>query len=193
MSKLTTCKTCGQQIAKTAKTCPSCGAKHKPPTSAKAWVALGLVITVVLSIVYQTPMTEEEIAQREAERAERAAERAEREAQREAERAAKRELLLAAKRLIDQVELDVLSWERGGFDNVMILDAKITNTSPATVRDPLVRCQLFGASGTEISRVERVIYQKVPRGESITVRDHNMGLINSQAQKAFCKVVDVSI
>lgn len=28
-SKLTKCKACGAEIAKTAKTCPQCGAKHK--------------------------------------------------------------------------------------------------------------------------------------------------------------------
>ena len=28
-TKLTTCKACGEQVAKTAKTCPHCGAKIK--------------------------------------------------------------------------------------------------------------------------------------------------------------------
>ena len=29
--KLTTCKSCGEEIAKSAKTCPKCGGKNKKP------------------------------------------------------------------------------------------------------------------------------------------------------------------
>ncbi|MEA3638852.1 MAG: zinc ribbon domain-containing protein [Lamprobacter sp.] len=68
MSKLTPCKTCGHQIAKKAKTCPSCGAKNKPPTSVAAWFALFLIIAVTLSAMFAEPPSEE---QREAAKAER--------------------------------------------------------------------------------------------------------------------------
>lgn len=39
--KLVKCKACGEEIAKSAKTCPHCGAKNKKPT------ALGIVLIVI--------------------------------------------------------------------------------------------------------------------------------------------------
>ena len=50
--------------------------KPKKKTSAKAWIALGLFITIGLSIMLQEPISDEERAERDAERAAAAAERA---------------------------------------------------------------------------------------------------------------------
>ena len=48
--KLTHCKTCGAEIASSAKRCPSCGAKNKPPVYKRIWfwviivlIAFGLI------------------------------------------------------------------------------------------------------------------------------------------------------
>ena len=36
-NKMTACKACGKEIAKSAKTCPHCGAKNKKPLFKKWW------------------------------------------------------------------------------------------------------------------------------------------------------------
>ena len=46
MSKLIKCKSCNAEIASTAKTCPSCGAKNKKPLYKKWWFWLIAVIIV---------------------------------------------------------------------------------------------------------------------------------------------------
>lgn len=46
MAKMVNCKACGQQIAKSAKTCPHCGAKHKKP------VGCLLIVIIVLIFVF---------------------------------------------------------------------------------------------------------------------------------------------
>ena len=46
-SKLTTCKACGHEIAKNAKSCPQCGAKNKKPIFKKWWFWLIIVIFIV--------------------------------------------------------------------------------------------------------------------------------------------------
>ena len=51
MGKLFNCKTCGNEMAKSAKTCPNCGAKNKTPFYKKWWV---WVITVVVVVVAAT-------------------------------------------------------------------------------------------------------------------------------------------
>lgn len=53
MSKMMNCKVCGQQIAKSAKVCPGCGAKNKR-TSLFTWLFGGMfLIALVVTIVGQ--------------------------------------------------------------------------------------------------------------------------------------------
>lgn len=44
--KMTTCKACGQEIAKSAKACPHCGAKNKKPIFKKWWFWAIIVILI---------------------------------------------------------------------------------------------------------------------------------------------------
>ena len=47
---MTTCKACGQEIAKSAKTCPHCGAKNKKPIFTKWWFWL-IIAVIFIEIV----------------------------------------------------------------------------------------------------------------------------------------------
>lgn len=49
-SKMTTCKHCGAEIAASAKVCPRCGGKNKPPIY-KRWWFIVLVVLIVLSAI----------------------------------------------------------------------------------------------------------------------------------------------
>lgn len=50
MNKMTNCKTCGAEIAASAKVCPSCGAKNKQPFYKRVWFWL-LILFVIMPIV----------------------------------------------------------------------------------------------------------------------------------------------
>lgn len=47
MGKLINCKVCGNEMAKSAKMCPSCGAKNKKPFYKKWWIWAILIVIVV--------------------------------------------------------------------------------------------------------------------------------------------------
>ena len=47
--KMTTCKACGQEIAKSAKACPHCGAKNKKPIFKKWWF-WAIVVVLIIAI-----------------------------------------------------------------------------------------------------------------------------------------------
>ncbi len=47
-SNIVNCKTCGAEMAKNAKACPSCGAKNKKPIFMKWWFWLAVVMIVVV-------------------------------------------------------------------------------------------------------------------------------------------------
>ena len=49
MAKIVKCKTCGAEIAKTAKTCPKCGAKQH--TVALSLCAVIIILTIFACIV----------------------------------------------------------------------------------------------------------------------------------------------
>ena len=50
MSKMTECKTCGNQIATNAKACPNCGAKIKKPIYKKWWFWF-LIVVILLVLI----------------------------------------------------------------------------------------------------------------------------------------------
>lgn len=50
MKKMTTCKSCGAEIAKSAKVCPNCGAKNKKPIFKRWWVWLIVVVLIFAAI-----------------------------------------------------------------------------------------------------------------------------------------------
>lgn len=49
-SKMITCKHCGAEIAASAKVCPHCGGKNKPPIY-KRWWFIAIVVLIVLSAI----------------------------------------------------------------------------------------------------------------------------------------------
>ena len=49
-SKMTTCKHCGAEIAASAKVCPQCGGKNKPPIY-KRWWFTAIIVLIVLSAI----------------------------------------------------------------------------------------------------------------------------------------------
>lgn len=48
MAKMITCKTCGEEIAKSAKVCPHCGAKNKKPTGCLVFLCILFALMAVV-------------------------------------------------------------------------------------------------------------------------------------------------
>lgn len=48
--KMTTCRHCGQEIAASAKVCPHCGGKNKPPIY-KRWWFIAIIVIIVLAAI----------------------------------------------------------------------------------------------------------------------------------------------
>ena len=44
------CKVCGEEIAKSAKTCPKCGAKVKKPIYKKWWFIAIVIVAIIIAI-----------------------------------------------------------------------------------------------------------------------------------------------
>ena len=49
-NKMTTCKTCGKEMARSAKVCPSCGAKNKKPFFTSPWF-IAIVALIIIGAI----------------------------------------------------------------------------------------------------------------------------------------------
>lgn len=95
--------------------------------------------------------------------------------------------------LIDQQEIKNFKWSLGGFNTVMMISGRINNKGSVAVKDLTLECKTFSKSDTLLSRTSKVLYEVIPPGKSVKMRDFSMGFVNSQSAKAYCDVTDLTI
>ncbi len=83
------------------------------------------------------------------------------------------------------------SWYKDGFNSILMTNFTITNNSKYNVKDIFIDCTCYGASATALNRPKNNIYQQVTAGQTITVRDMNMGFINQQVTSVICYIVGI--
>ena len=86
------------------------------------------------------------------------------------------------------VTIENTSWSKGGFDNVMITNFSIRNSSSFAVKDIGIRCDHSAPSGTHIDSNTRTIYERIEPKKSKQFTNFNMGFIHSQATRTSCAV-----
>jgi hypothetical protein len=89
-----------------------------------------------------------------------------------------------------QIGIADWSWQRGGFDTVMIADFLFTNNSPWAIKDVQILCVHSSSSGTVIDKNRRTIFEVFPAHSARWVSNFNMGYIHSQAATSGAKVED---
>jgi len=84
----------------------------------------------------------------------------------------------------------MLRWYKGGFENVFLLDAKITNIASFPIKDISIYCRVYSESHTQLNTVANIAYKMIPPGKSIILHQFNMGFMDAQGSNAECDVVD---
>jgi hypothetical protein len=180
--KLTKCPDCNGVISKSAKVCIHCGKdiKSKKTGAFTKYVALPLaafwLVGYCISISNRTSSAPTPMTPQSASLA----------------NAAEKSPGLVMLETLNKVKID-FDWKLGGFDNVLMLNAKITNNSQQHVKDLTILCRLSGKSGTAISKTKAVIYENIPAGKHISVKDFNMGIVSNQSSTAACAIDDLVI
>ncbi len=161
------CQECKWDVSTTAKTCPNCGAKVKKPAGILGWMLAILVAIIVLSVILS------------------------------GESSAPTASVPAAKtphqQAMESVSIKSLSWHKGGFDNVMLVTVTFQNSGPVAVKDIELTCFHSAKSGTQIDSNKRVLFDVIAAKKTKTVRDFNMGLIHTQAERTNCRITDLAI
>ncbi|NPU69970.1 hypothetical protein HL667_33615 [Bradyrhizobium sp. 83012] len=119
----------------------------------------------------------EEAARTKAAEAERLRQ-AERDAEAERKRPVTREMTISK-----------ISWEKAGFGNVALLNLTIANANGFAIRDVVLDCSFYGASGTEVSQRLHTIYDIVPAKASKRFTQINVGFIHNQSARGGCSIV----
>ena len=156
------CQECGKEISSKAEKCPHCGAPVKKKTSLGVWLFL---IFVVLSFVAFLRGGGDGSPPPDVSTPEKPDP-------------------------IKQLKFN-FQWTLGGFGNTMLLkNVAIYNPTTTPMKDPLIRCSLYAASGTHVGDTDFTVYQPLRVKGKITVQEINMGFVNSQAAKASCRIVN---
>lgn len=78
---------------------------------------------------------------------------------------------------------------KGGFDTVLIISGTITNAADFAIKDPVIRCDLTGPSGTHIGSVRQDLFEIVPANGSKRFTELNMGFMASSQTSGFDCVI----
>ncbi len=89
------------------------------------------------------------------------------------------------------MQLRVNGWQKGGFDNVGLVDLTLKSWADFAVKDAVIVCDFKGDSGTIINQRRKTIYKKLEPGASVRERKLNFGIISTQANQIDCLVEDV--
>lgn len=84
-------------------------------------------------------------------------------------------------------------WSKGGFGSVMVADFTLKNVSNLALRDFRLECELQGNSGTLVNTKRITLFEKLGPQATRTIRDVNVGFINSQAARASCEAVEAKL
>lgn len=156
------CKACNSEMSKQASACPKCGHPNKEANYLSGGqVLLGFGIAIA-AIWWLASGNSSSVSTPDPKRT-----------------------ALASMELVD------VAWKKDGFGSVMVMSATIKNRGAASVKDVEIDCTHSSNSGTKIDSNSEIIYEIVPAGQSIQIKDFSMGFIHSQASSTSCRITDL--
>jgi len=200
--KLTPCKACGNLVSKQTNKCPACGQSRITPVKiALTIIVIGIIVMYKISFYLSDKQAEKEniISQKQL-----VEQKKQDDIQAEINRKAYEKTLIkqqearefkqlfqqAHNKLIENTKLKT-SWWPAGFGNILEATFTITNNNERALTDINITCTTYAQSGTQLSKVRHTLYNNFPAKHITTIKDANLGFINSQTHKVGCHIADV--
>jgi hypothetical protein len=86
-----------------------------------------------------------------------------------------------------------LSWRTGASDTIMMVNVIFENKGSDDFEDSGLTCDGYSNNGTKICSNSRIIYAVVKAGKSKSIRNVDMGFIDSQAVSASCRITNLTV
>lgn len=158
------CKNCEKEVSENTKRCPYCGEKIAVRISFKIWFFLFFFLAVIYNIAKIDTVFAGNLSS-----------------------SARKQI---AKPL---VTIQNLTWMEPASASAMNADLKIKNASQYTIKDIVIRCGYYDKSGTDIVSNTETIYGLIKPNTSKMFKNVKMRIINSQAEKNGCAVLDFKL
>lgn len=167
------CHECNASISTEAAACPSCGAPVRLATPAAAvaatspragpgtWLVIILVLLVAIAATFSGAGRDER-----------------------ASTAPRPALTLKDEMLVK------LTPELGEF-RTLVVSGTIKNIAAVTVRDPAIRCNVAGNSGTDLAELRKVIFERIEPGKTLTLNEFKVGYLPEQASAGRCTLESI--
>lgn len=95
---------------------------------------------------------------------------------------------------VAHIDLKHYGWSKSGFGSVMLLKQfSLANGSKLPAQDFKIECDVYAASGTRLGSAASTLYDAILPGKTRTFSELNMGFIHSQAAKAACRLIGVTV
>ncbi|HEX4233978.1 MAG TPA: hypothetical protein VH041_06700 [Caldimonas sp.] len=95
--------------------------------------------------------------------------------------------------VVASLQMTEIDWHKGGFNNIMMLDATVQNSGKRDVKDIRVVCDHLSNSETKIDSNSATIYGPFPAGKSKSIREFDMGFFHDQAKGTNCSIVHATL
>ena len=95
--------------------------------------------------------------------------------------------------VVAALQIAEVDWHKGGFNNIMMLNATIRNNGKRDVNDITVVCNHSSNGETKIGINFATIYGPFPAGKSKSIHEFDMGSFHDQAKGTNCSIVHATL
>jgi len=94
---------------------------------------------------------------------------------------------------VASLQMTEVSWHKGGWNEMMMLNATVQNSGKRDVKDIRIVCDHLSSSETKAASNVATIYGPFPAGKSKPIRNFDMGSFHEQTKGTNCSIVGATL
>jgi hypothetical protein len=96
-------------------------------------------------------------------------------------------------KVLASLQITEVDSHKGGFTNIMMLNATVQNSGKRDVKDIKVVCNQSPSSQAKVDANSATIYGPFPAGKSKSIHEVDMGIFHDEAKGANCSIVHATL
>jgi hypothetical protein len=95
--------------------------------------------------------------------------------------------------VVSALHITEIDWHKGGFNNIMMLNATVQNSGTRDVKDIQIVCDHLPSGESKVDSNSGTIYGPFPAGKSKSIHEFDMGFFHDQAKGTRCSIVHATL